>query len=123
MIIFYHLLVFSDFILDLQVKFQMGYSLLGFMGLLIALNISVSLLSQASRVMRKIRWKNRKEKYEERLLEIDRQRNPEKYLTEADHKFLSFRQEMTVNNISKKYGLERDEVAIIVREEFKNQTV
>ena len=39
MIIFYHAVVFSDFVPDITTQFTMGYSYLSFIGVLILVNI------------------------------------------------------------------------------------
>ena len=43
MVIFYHLVMFSEFVIEPETKFTMGYSLLMFLGVLITLNIGISL--------------------------------------------------------------------------------
>lgn len=53
MLIYYHLLVFSDFVFDPSTKFKMGYTLLGFIGILISINLSVSMRNQVIKLQRK----------------------------------------------------------------------
>ena len=52
MLIFYHLVMFSDFVIEPETKFTMGYSLLICLGILIALNIGISIKKQISSALR-----------------------------------------------------------------------
>ena len=60
MIVFYHLVIFSEFVIDPETKFTMGYSLLICLGILIALNIGISLKKQMSSALRQKRMKKAK---------------------------------------------------------------
>lgn len=83
MVIFYHLMSFSDFVLDPETKFIMGYSLLVFIGILIALNIGISLKNQLMNMLRERRMKKTKADREKRWLQLDMIHNPEKYIDRA----------------------------------------
>jgi hypothetical protein len=46
MVIYYHLLVFSDFVIDPEIKFKMGYSMLASIAIMISVNLAVSFRNQ-----------------------------------------------------------------------------
>jgi len=55
MIINYHLLTFTLFVIDVDSRFKMGYSYLAFIGLLAVTNISFVAYGSISRMIRKIK--------------------------------------------------------------------
>ena len=42
MMLYYHVIIFSDFVIDPMARFQMGYSFLTFFGIIIIVNLAVS---------------------------------------------------------------------------------
>ena len=54
MMIIYHFMIFSDFVPHLMIQFTMGYSYLGFLVLLITVNLSYSVYETY------LQWKRRK---------------------------------------------------------------
>lgn len=75
MLIFYHLVIFSEFVIDVETKFIMGYSLLICLGILIALNIGISIKKQISSALRQKRMKKAKAD----MIAMDRKKNPQNY--------------------------------------------
>jgi hypothetical protein len=60
MILYYHVIIFSDFILEPTTKFQMGYSFLAFISLIIMMNLFLSF--QKSYTQLRIKRRRQREK-------------------------------------------------------------
>jgi hypothetical protein len=60
MMLYYHIIIFSDFVMDPEVKFTMGYSFLSFFSLVILVNLCISFYSSFNNA--RIKMKRKKEK-------------------------------------------------------------
>lgn len=64
LIISYHLFTFTNFVLDVDTQFQMGYSLVSFISLTFMSNIIKMVVKNIMRVRRKLNLKQQKKNYE-----------------------------------------------------------
>lgn len=107
MIIYYHLVLFSDFLLDPMLKYHIGYTLLICLGLIAASNIAYIVWYQLVTFLRLRHLRSIKAKKLKEFEDIDRQRNPEKYrnkkIVELEEKVQKKREELLMKKIE--YGI------------------
>ena len=71
MIITYHMVLFSDFLLDKNMQFNLGFSLLCSIGALVFINIALSVFDALLNLIRSMKLAKLKQSYEEMLKEAE----------------------------------------------------